>query len=887
MDLDLRVGRCERRIAELERELARLRGASVVARAVEPQAPEVPAVALVVAAPPAAAGDDASSAPLPSFAPPPLPSAALAPVATRRAPRAEPPPRRTLEDLERVMGVAVLGRIGVAALLLAAGYFAQLAYRHVGPTARVLSIYGLSALLVAGGFWSRARVAPAYVAILWGGGVAAAYLAGVVARLSYGLVSWPVALALLAAACAMGQALAAASRTRALGVVAIVGAFAAPALAGVTGDPRTVLLVYLLSLHAWATALEWRRGWEGLRILGVVGTVAVAAGWASRHAGVDASTYVHVHLYVAGLLLPEALAAWRGKPLSIAGGLAVAVAWAAEAVLLVPALDRHVVTGYALLAGLALAGGAGILSLRRRPLDGFGRHLARLGLVLGVVGAALVWAPYSSDRVSEAQVLVSVAAAAVLAVALCRRFATGEGAAALASLVSTAWCLASDRPTPLTAVALVPAAALVLGARRAPFRIAGLVLAVLATFAGLVPPRTGDAGEWLAAAFLGAAALAAAVRALSRHRADLATARAVEPVLALVAVAWAAVSFRGALAPVGVPFGNPGTIAAIALAGAAALARPWQAGAGGGEPYRIASAATLVGVVALALWRELDALAVDALSLAGRGLARTALLAGLAAAVAAVGRRTRSEALAVVATLGFAAAAVFAFHAAPPADPLFYAGHVAVLAAAGAVAAVLLPVPMRGAVAPGLLSAAVLWLDLLFGHAPAASVALGNVRFLSALLVAAALAFAAGRAAPRSAAAVGGRVAAVVLLYLAGLAEVRDAVAPMALAWQRAWTSVYSTVAAAAVLATGFRTRLPELRWTALAGFAAVIAKVGLLDLSMLDTPYRILVTAVLGGVLLLAAYGYARRGARPGTRDVRVTQTPENGGGSKREGHA
>jgi uncharacterized membrane protein len=92
---------------------------------------------------------------------------------------------------------------------------------------------------------------------------------------------------------------------------------------------------------------------------------------------------------------------------------------------------------------------------------------------------------------------------------------------------------------------------------------------------------------------------------------------------------------------------------------------------------------------------------------------------------------------------------------------------------------------------------------------------------------------------------------------------VRDAVSSLDLEWRRAWASVYSTVAAAAVLATGFRTRLPDLRWTALAGFGAVILKVGLLDLAMLETPYRILVTAVLGGVLLLAAYTYARRSAR------------------------
>src|SRR5687768_2309796 len=111
-------------------------------------------------------------------------------------------------DLERFVGVSILGRVGVAALLLAAGYFAQWTYVRIPPVARVASIYGLAVLLIGAGFFVRRRTSGLYVGILWGGGVAAAYLAGVVARIRYDLVGPVEAVAMLAAACVAGEILA-------------------------------------------------------------------------------------------------------------------------------------------------------------------------------------------------------------------------------------------------------------------------------------------------------------------------------------------------------------------------------------------------------------------------------------------------------------------------------------------------------------------------------------------------------------------------------------------------------------------------------------------------------------------------------------------------------
>src|SRR5204863_5243981 len=91
--------------------------------------------------------------------PPPLPRAAEAGAFAERA--VPPPPAR---DLERFVGLAVLGRVGVAAVLLAAAYFGQLGWTHLGPGARAALVYAGGLLMVGAGFVLRPRVDAKYTA---------------------------------------------------------------------------------------------------------------------------------------------------------------------------------------------------------------------------------------------------------------------------------------------------------------------------------------------------------------------------------------------------------------------------------------------------------------------------------------------------------------------------------------------------------------------------------------------------------------------------------------------------------------------------------------------------------------------------------------------------
>jgi hypothetical protein len=121
--------------------------------------------------------------------------ARLQPEAEREPGSGDQPPRRppAANEFERFIGLAVLGRVGVAAVVVAAAYFGQLGWERLGPVARSVVIYLAGAAMIGVGTWLRPRVQPRFVAYLWGGGTALTYVAGVVAHLRYGVLPAPAA----------------------------------------------------------------------------------------------------------------------------------------------------------------------------------------------------------------------------------------------------------------------------------------------------------------------------------------------------------------------------------------------------------------------------------------------------------------------------------------------------------------------------------------------------------------------------------------------------------------------------------------------------------------------------------------------------------------------
>jgi hypothetical protein len=309
-ELPDRLSRLERQVEALQEELRALRrGREEPLAGPEPPAP---------VAPPMVPGPPSRSD---SVTPPPGPLTAP----TRSA------ARKPARDMESFVGLAVLGRVGIGAVVLAAVYFGQLGWTQLGPVGRVLSVHALGAVLVGAGFALRHRVSQLYVAYLFGGGVALTYVASAFAHFRYDLLGDGLALLALLCSAALGQWLAFVLAVEAVATVSLVLAFAAPFLVGSTATSPTGLFVLALALHTWSAWLERTRGWHAARGVGVLGAVACVLAWYGEHTPIPNWTSIlQVEAVVLGVAAPDLIAAARRavspawRDLALAWGLGVA-----------------------------------------------------------------------------------------------------------------------------------------------------------------------------------------------------------------------------------------------------------------------------------------------------------------------------------------------------------------------------------------------------------------------------------------------------------------------------------------------------------------------------------------------------------------------------------
>ncbi|MCC7140240.1 MAG: DUF2339 domain-containing protein [Planctomycetes bacterium] len=918
MDVADRLARIEERLTRLEALIPhrpsaprtavvapteRVVGASSAEAPLAPQAPEVTRPTAVPLLPPsrAAAQPSLDAPPAPEPAPAPTPAAPVPPAPPPTPSRDDraPVPAPTREavrgrrgraraatatpaeaaaastaprDLERFVGVSVLGRVGVAALLLAAAYFGQWTWARVPALARVLSLYGLAATLVVVGAVVRARVSRVYLALLWGGGVAAAYLAGAVAKLRFDLVGPTTAVALLAGACALGQTLARLARLETLALVAIAGAAAAPVLVGGAQDARTPLLVYLLAVHGWSAVVEARWGWHRARLAGLVSTLVVAATWLVAHGRHDVSTHLHVQGYLLGFTAPE----WAGRAFARrltdarASLVAIAVGFVEGASVWTSLPGANgVLRWLPAVAGAAWLSVAMLRRLRVRAPDALVRGLARVGGVLLALGAATSVGPdltlaFGPDRTT----VLFVAAVGALVLALRGYLGVGEGATSLAVALGTIAVVAVRAPgfDAATVPALLLAAALALRGDRVPWRVVGLLGAALWPFAAWGHGDGAGPGALLASHATSALLVLGALH--PRVRGDgPAFARAALVVLVALGAAWGARAVLGGFDAAPPSALDAGTLSALAGVAALVLARRhgarsfaagWRA-----DALDVAAAAWGLG----ALWRVVHA-AASALPAQDVGVAiesATLAAAGTLAAVLAARRGPRAVTWCGVGTVALAAAHALGTVASPGGAWPAAAQVLAVALPAVMLAARPGPTarPSRRAGAALLAAAAMVWVAAVAQPRFDAVGSVAWARLLAGAVVVAGFSLA------RRAGARGGdalapvcALAAVVTGYVVGLVEVLDVVAPVASdPWRRGLVSVYSTLAAGVTLALGFRLRDAFLRWVALAGFGLVVGKVAIFDLAAVETPVRVAVTGALGAVLLIAAFAYARRG--------------------------
>lgn len=333
--------------------------------------------------------------------PQPAPSPAIAPrTTTPNGAEADPQRRsaakkhaadraRDAAELERMVGMTIVGRLGIAAIVLAAGYFGQLGWGHLGAGGKLALLYAVAAALLSLGAWLRPRVSVGYTALLWGGGVAVSYVAGAFGHLGYQLLGPTTALLAMLASTALGQWLAHILRLQVLATVALAGAFAAPFLVNADATTPTGLFVLAIMLHGWSAWVEHRWQWHWARLIGVAGAALHATAWYVTHPHLYGwSDIAHLDVLLVAVTLPELLRAWHERRLDAGRQLAVAAAWTVVQVVLL--LNTGLNAACHTFGALTAAGLLGLGIAYERRAAGLGTWASRLGSVLLPIGA-LVW----------------------------------------------------------------------------------------------------------------------------------------------------------------------------------------------------------------------------------------------------------------------------------------------------------------------------------------------------------------------------------------------------------------------------------------------------------------------------------------------------------------
>jgi len=293
-----RLKKTERRIVDLELEVARLRagtepgpevtteqGPEPSARAMPPQPAEVEPTLVEVVQPASPVprpdvGEPEPAAPAPPPAPPP-PFAVAEPAAPRMS---------AFEiDWEQWVGVRGAAVAGGVVLALAALLFFKYTIEHglIPPIVRVIAgvVAGMAAIW--GSEVLRKRGYEPVANALAGAGVVGLYASFWAANRLYGFIPTVpsyVLMILVTVACGV---LSWRHRSLVIAILGLAGGFVTPLLLSSGSDNPIGLFGYLLLLDTGLLTLARRRGWPVLGILGLAATAFYQAGWIFRRMDSD------------------------------------------------------------------------------------------------------------------------------------------------------------------------------------------------------------------------------------------------------------------------------------------------------------------------------------------------------------------------------------------------------------------------------------------------------------------------------------------------------------------------------------------------------------------------------------------------------------------------
>jgi uncharacterized membrane protein len=262
----MRLDAVERRLRDLQAEVAELRTAASGEPAVAPAPPPAPAPPLAVPATPSQAwfepDDQPAVEPEPAPAPPPF-------VPPPRGPSLAD--RLAAIDTSELLGARGLALAGGIVTLLGVIFFFVLAVNNgwIGPVARVSLGAVASAAVFGAGLVVRQRygqLSSALAAV--GTGIAGGYVTLLAATALYDLVPKPVGLDHAAGIAAAGLAVALAWDAELIGILGLIGAMGAPGLLALDSGLTSTGVAFVAFVFAALTFVAVRRAWQLLLWIG-------------------------------------------------------------------------------------------------------------------------------------------------------------------------------------------------------------------------------------------------------------------------------------------------------------------------------------------------------------------------------------------------------------------------------------------------------------------------------------------------------------------------------------------------------------------------------------------------------------------------------------------
>ena len=262
-----------RRVASLENELRNMRphAVSPVQAEARVTAPEP----MEKAAPPSMSAIAVSNAIL---EPPPIPQELLTPKATQVAKPTKPP-----INWEQFMGAKLFAWIGGFALFLGIAFFIKYSFEHnlIPPELRIAIGFVAGAGLVVGGLLLKRKENAITAQTLCATGILVLYAVTFACRAYYhfaffGLIPTFLLMTLITAVAFL---LSVRLNAIVVAVLGIAGGFLTPILLSTNQDNPLGLFGYVALLDIALLALAVRQRWNGLPILGAIGTVLMQFAW--------------------------------------------------------------------------------------------------------------------------------------------------------------------------------------------------------------------------------------------------------------------------------------------------------------------------------------------------------------------------------------------------------------------------------------------------------------------------------------------------------------------------------------------------------------------------------------------------------------------------------